>query len=172
MLDPETMQAGAVGRRDHGRNHVPRQHHHEGLSQEPHATEKAFAGGWFHTGDLAVIDADGYVKIKDRSKDIIISGGENISSLEVEDVLYRHPAVIGAAVVARPDEKWGEVACAFVELKEGGEVTEQEIIEFCRERHGALQSAKEASCSGHCQDLDRQDSEVPIARAGEGVCET
>ena len=81
-----------------------------------------------------MVDPDGYVKIKDRSKDVIISGGENISSLEVEDVLYRHAAVIGAAVVARPDEKWGEVACAFVELKEGGQATELELIEFCRER--------------------------------------
>ena len=106
----------------------------KGYLKNPNATEKEFAGGWFHSGDLAVVDADGYVKIKDRSKDVIISGGENISSLEVEDVLYRHAAVIGAAVVARPDEKWGEVACAFVELKEGGEASEKEIIEFCRER--------------------------------------
>lgn len=106
----------------------------KGYLKNPHATEKEFAGGWFHSGDLAVVHADGYVKIKDRSKDVIISGGENISSLEVEDVLYRHAAVIGAAVVARPDEKWGEVACAFIELKEGGHATEREIIDFCRER--------------------------------------
>ncbi|HZA51752.1 MAG TPA: acyl-CoA synthetase, partial [Myxococcaceae bacterium] len=97
------------------------------------ATREAFAGGWFHSGDLAVMHPDGYAKIKDRSKDIIISGGENISSLEVEDVLYRHPAVMVAAVVARPDEKWGEVPCAFVELKPGARVTEHELIEFCRE---------------------------------------
>ena len=106
----------------------------KGYLKNPNATEKEFAGGWFHSGDLAVVDADGYVKIKDRSKDVIISGGENISSLEVEDVLYRHAAVIGAAVVARPDEKWGEVACAFVELKEGGVASERELIDFCRER--------------------------------------
>jgi fatty-acyl-CoA synthase len=106
----------------------------KGYLKNPRETEKEFAGGWFHSGDLAVVDSDGYVKIRDRSKDVIISGGENISSLEVEDVLYRHAAVIGAAVVARPDEKWGEVACAFVELKEGGLVTELELIEFCRER--------------------------------------
>ncbi len=106
----------------------------KGYLKNPHGTEKEFAGGWFHTGDLAVVYPDGYAKIKDRSKDVIISGGENISSLEVEDVLYRHGAVIGAAVVARPDEKWGEVACAFVELKEGGHATERELIDFCRER--------------------------------------
>jgi len=106
----------------------------KGYLKNPHATEKEFAGGWFHSGDLAVVGPDGYVKIKDRSKDIIISGGENISSLEVEDVLYRHAAVVGAAVVARPDEKWGEVACAFVELRDGGQVTELELIDFCRER--------------------------------------
>jgi len=106
----------------------------KGFLKNPAATEKEFAGGWFHTGDLGVVHPDGYVKIKDRSKDVIISGGENISSLEVEDVLYRHSAVIGAAIVARPDEKWGEVPWAFIELKEGGHASEQEIIEFCRER--------------------------------------
>jgi fatty-acyl-CoA synthase len=106
----------------------------KGFLKNPAATEKEFAGGWFHTGDLGVVHPDGYVKIKDRSKDVIISGGENISSLEVEDVLYRHSAVIGAAIVARPDEKWGEVPWAFIELKEGGQASEQEIIEFCRER--------------------------------------
>jgi fatty-acyl-CoA synthase len=106
----------------------------KGYLKNPTATEKEFAGGWFRTGDLGVVHPDGYVKIKDRSKDVIISGGENISSLEVEDVLCRHPAVISAAIVARPDEKWGEVPCAFIELKEGGQATEQEIIAFCRER--------------------------------------
>jgi fatty-acyl-CoA synthase len=98
------------------------------------ATLDAFAGGWFHTGDLGVMQPDGYVKIKDRAKDIIISGGENISSLEVEDVLYRHPAVMVAAVVAQPDPKWGEVPCAFVELKDGAQATEREMIEHCRGR--------------------------------------
>jgi fatty-acyl-CoA synthase len=104
----------------------------KGYLKNPAATKAAFAGGWFHSGDLAVRHPDGYVEIKDRSKDIIISGGENISSLEVEDVLYRHPAVLGAAVVAMPDEKWGETPCAFVELKENTKISEQEIIEFCR----------------------------------------
>jgi fatty-acyl-CoA synthase len=104
----------------------------KGYLKNPAATEEAFRGGWFHTGDLAVMQADGYVKIKDRSKDIIISGGENISSVEVEDVLYRHPAVLTAAVVARPDTKWGEVPCAFVELKDGASASEAEIVDWCR----------------------------------------
>ena len=96
-----------------------------------------------------MVHPDGYVKIKDRSKDVIISGGENISSLEVEDVLYRHSAVIGAAIVARPDEKWGEVPWAFIELKEGGQATEQEIIEFCRERLARFKVPKKV-VFGHC----------------------
>jgi len=103
-----------------------------GYLKNPTATEQAFAGGWFHSGDLAVVQSDGYVKIKDRAKDIIISGGENISSLEVEDVIYGHPAVLACAVVAKPDLKWGETPCAFVELRPGAEATESEIIEHCR----------------------------------------
>jgi fatty-acyl-CoA synthase len=105
----------------------------KGYLRNKRATAEAFAGGWFHTGDLAVAHPDGYIKIRDRSKDIIISGGENISSLEVEDVLFRHPAVAGAAVVARPDEKWGETPCAFIELKPNAEVTADELKQFCRE---------------------------------------
>jgi fatty-acyl-CoA synthase len=104
----------------------------KGYLKSPQATEAAFAGGWFHTGDLAVLHADGYIKIKDRSKDIIISGGENISSIEIEDVLYRHPAVLAAAVVAKPDEKWGETPCAFIELKLGGEATAEGIVAHCK----------------------------------------
>ncbi|MDG4594387.1 MAG: acyl-CoA synthetase [Candidatus Contendobacter sp.] len=105
----------------------------KGYLKNPSASEEAFKGGWFHSGDLAVWHENGYVDIKDRSKDIIISGGENISTIEVEDVLYRHPAVMEVAVVARPDEKWGETPCAFVTVKPGMEhVTEEEIIEFCR----------------------------------------
>ena len=105
----------------------------KGYLKNPKATAEAFAGGWFRTGDLAVMHPDGYVKIKDRSKDVIISGGENISSLEVEEVLYRHPAVMTAAVVARPDEKWGEVPAAFIEVKEGANVTADDIVAHCRE---------------------------------------
>ncbi|HYG90550.1 MAG TPA: acyl-CoA synthetase [Azospirillum sp.] len=104
----------------------------KGYLKNPRATQEAFAGGWFHTGDLGVWHPDGYIQIKDRSKDIIISGGENISTIEVEGVLYKHPAVLEAAVVARPDEKWGETPCAFVTLKEGVSVTEKEIIAWCR----------------------------------------
>jgi fatty-acyl-CoA synthase len=97
------------------------------------ATEEAFAGGWFHSGDLAVMHPDGYVEIKDRAKDIIISGGENISTIEVENAFFRHPAVMDAAVVARPDDKWGETPCAFVTLKPGMQVTEAELIQFLRQ---------------------------------------
>ena len=104
----------------------------KGYLKNAKATLDAFAGGWFHSGDLAVMQPDGYVKIKDRSKDIIISGGENISSLEIEEALYRHPAVLAAAAVARPDPKWGETPCVFVELKAGAQVTAEEIIEHCR----------------------------------------
>jgi fatty-acyl-CoA synthase len=105
-----------------------------GYLKNPSATDEAFAGGWLHTGDLAVIEPDGYVRIKDRSKDVIISGGENISSIEVEDVLHRHPSVDSAAVVAKPDEKWGEVPCAFVELRPNAKATEAEVRQFCREQ--------------------------------------
>ena len=104
----------------------------KGYLKNPKATEEAFAGGWFHSGDLAVVYPDGYIKIKDRSKDIIISGGENISSIEVEDVLYRNPDVLAAAVVARPDAKWGETPCAFVELKAGAATTAEDIVAHCK----------------------------------------
>ncbi len=105
----------------------------KGYLKNPQATRDAFAGGWFHSGDLAVMCPDGYIKIKDRSKDIIISGGENISSIEVEDVLYRHPSVLAAAVVAKPDPRWGETPCAFVELKAGASITAREIVDHCKE---------------------------------------
>jgi fatty-acyl-CoA synthase len=105
----------------------------KGYLKNPHATEEAFAGGWFHSGDLGVMHPDRYIELKDRSKDIIISGGENISTIEVEDVLYRHPAVLEAAVVARPDPMWGETPCAFVTLKPETGATADEIIAFCRE---------------------------------------
>jgi fatty-acyl-CoA synthase len=106
----------------------------KGYFKNPDATEAAFAGGWFHSGDLGVMHPDGYIELKDRSKDIIISGGENISTIEVEDVLHRHPSVFEAAVVARPDPKWGETPCAFVTLKPEATTTADEIIAFCRER--------------------------------------
>jgi fatty-acyl-CoA synthase len=104
----------------------------KGYLKNKAATEKAFAGGWFHSGDLGIMHRDGYVQLKDRSKDIIISGGENISSIEVEDALYKHPAVGAAAVVAKPDEKWGETPCAFIELKPGEAATREDLIAWCR----------------------------------------
>ncbi|MBK9079172.1 MAG: acyl-CoA synthetase [Hyphomicrobium sp.] len=104
----------------------------KGYLKNPKATEEAFAGGWFHSGDLGVLHPDGYIQLKDRSKDIIISGGENISSIEVEDVLYKHPAVAFCAVVAKPDEKWGETPCAFVELRSGANASAEELLEWCR----------------------------------------
>ena len=132
VLDPETMKPVPADGETMGEIFFRGNVVMKGYLKNPTATEEAFAGGWFHTGDLAVMHPDGYVKIKDRSKDIIISGGENISSIEVEDALHRHPAVMLAAVVAQPDAKWGEVPCAFVELKPDGQASEQEIIEFCR----------------------------------------
>ena len=105
-----------------------------GYLKNPEATAKAFRDGWFHSGDLGVLHPDGYIELKDRAKDIIISGGENISTIEIENVLYRHPAILEAAVVAKPDEKWGEVPCAFVTLRaDAPETTAAEIIAFCRE---------------------------------------
>ncbi len=114
----------------------------KGYLKNPSATEEAFRGGWFHSGDLGVMHPDGYVKIKDRSKDVIISGGENISSQEVEDILHGHPAVMMAAVVAQPDPKWGETPCAFIELKEGSSASAGEIIEFCRARMARFKAPK------------------------------
>ncbi|ACB35844.1 AMP-dependent synthetase and ligase [Leptothrix cholodnii SP-6] len=132
VLDPATMQPVPADGVTMGEIFFRGNVVMKGYLKNPDATAEAFAGGWFHTGDLAVLHPDGYVKIKDRSKDIIISGGENISSLEVEDTLHRHPAVMLAAVVAQPDAKWGEVPCAFIELKPGMQVSEAELIDFCR----------------------------------------
>jgi fatty-acyl-CoA synthase len=133
VMDPETMQPVPADGETMGEIMFRGNITMKGYLKNPKATEAAFRGGWFHSGDLAVMQPDGYVKIKDRSKDIIISGGENISSLEVEDVLYRHPAVLAAAVVAMPDDRWGETPCAFVELKKDAIISQQEIVEFCRQ---------------------------------------
>ncbi len=114
----------------------------KGYLKDPEATRKAFAGGWFHTGDLAVKYPDGYIQLRDRSKDIIISGGENISSIEVEDTLYKHPAVALAAVVAKQDDKWGEVPCAFIELRTGMQATEAELIAHCRQHLAGFKCPK------------------------------
>ena len=133
VLDPETMQPVPADGETMGEIMFKGNIAMKGYLKNERATKEAFEGGWFHSGDLAVMNPDGYVKIKDRSKDIIISGGENISSIEVEDVLYRHPAVIAAAVVAKPDPKWGETPCAFLEIKAGVEVTPADIIAHCKQ---------------------------------------
>lgn len=133
VLDPETMQPVPWDGETMGEIMFRGNITMKGYLKNQDATDKAFAGGWFHTGDLAVMQPDGYVKIRDRSKDIIISGGENISSIEVEDALYSHPAVLAAAVVAQPDEKWGESPCAFIELKSGASATAEELRLYCRQ---------------------------------------
>ncbi len=134
IMDPQTMERvpadGATMGEVMFRGNVVM----KGYLKNRKATDEAFAGGWFHSGDLGVLHPDGYIQLKDRSKDIIISGGENISSIEVEDVLFKHPAIAAAAVVAKPDEKWGETPCAFVELKPGADSTAEDVIAFCRDR--------------------------------------
>ena len=133
VIDPETMKPVPQDGESMGEIMFKGNIAMKGYLKNPKATQEAFAGGWFHSGDLAVQYADGYFKIKDRSKDIIISGGENISSIEVEDVLYRHPDVLAVAVVARPDPKWGETPCAFVELKFGVHTTPEDIVRHCKQ---------------------------------------
>ncbi len=132
VMDPQTMKEVPADGQTMGEIMFRGNITMKGYLKNVTATQEAFTGGWFHTGDLAVIHPDGYIKIKDRSKDIIISGGENISSIEVEDVLYRHPAVMAAAVVAKPDPKWGETPCAFIETRPGAQVTAQDIIAHCK----------------------------------------
>ena len=133
VLNPETMEPVPQDGETMGEIMFKGNITMKGYLKNPKATQEAFAGGWFHSGDLAVQYPDGYFKIKDRSKDIIISGGENISSIEVEDVLYRHPAVLAAAVVAKPDVRWGETPCAFVELKADAQVTAEQIVAHCKQ---------------------------------------
>jgi len=142
VMDPGTMQPVPADGETMGEIMFRGNITMKGYLKNPAATAEAFRGGWFHSGDLAVMHSDGYIKIKDRSKDVIISGGENISSQEVEDVLHGHPAVMLAAVVAQPDPKWGETPCAFVELKEGASATEQELIDFCRARMARFKAPK------------------------------
>ena len=142
VLDPETMQPVPWDGETMGEIMFRGNIVMKGYLKNQAATDKAFAGGWFHTGDLAVMYPDGYAKIRDRSKDIIISGGENISSIEVEEALYRHPSVMAAAVVAQPDPKWGETPCAFVELKPGVTVTAEELRLFCRQHMAGFKVPK------------------------------
>ena len=136
----------------------------KGYLKNKASTEAAFAGGWFHSGDLGVRHPDGYVQLKDRSKDIIISGGENISSIEVEDTLYKHPAVQAAAVVAKPDDKWGETPCAFVELKPGAQASKDDLVAWCRKHLAAYKCPAPRRVHGPAQDLDRQGPEIQAAR--------
>ncbi|WP_311514862.1 acyl-CoA synthetase [Oligella urethralis] len=142
VLDPETMEPVPADGKTIGELMFRGNIVMKGYLKNPTETEKSFAGGWFHTGDLGVLHPDGYAQIKDRSKDIIISGGENISSIEVEDVLYKHPAVANVAVVALADEKWGEVPVAFVELKDDAQVSEEELDQYCRERLAGFKRPK------------------------------
>ena len=133
VMDPETMEPVPHDGETMGEVMFQGNIVMKGYLKNPQTTEASLAGGWFHSGDLGVIQPDGYLQLRDRSKDIIISGGENISSIEVEDVLYGHAAVEAAAVVAKPDDKWGETPCAFIELKEGQNPSEKEIIDYCRD---------------------------------------
>ena len=132
VLDPETMSPVPRDGETLGEVMMRGNVVMKGYLKNPKSTGEAFAGGWFHTGDIGVMHTDGYIQLKDRSKDIIISGGENISSIEVEDALYKHPAVMAVAVVAKPDDKWGETPCAFVELKEGMRATPDELVQWCK----------------------------------------
>ncbi|WP_171178094.1 acyl-CoA synthetase [Ruegeria sp. HKCCD8929] len=142
VADPETMAPVPADGETMGEIFMQGNIVMKGYLKNPDATDKAFKGGWFASGDLGVMHPDGYIALKDRSKDIIISGGENISSVEVEGILYKHPAVMEAAVVARPDEKWGETPCAFVELKPGVEASEAELIAFCRDNMAHFKAPK------------------------------
>ena len=142
VADPETMEPVPRDGETMGEIFMRGNDVMKGYLKNPKATEEAFAGGWFHSGDLGVWHEDGYIELKDRSKDIIISGGENISSIEIEDTLYRHPKVLEAAVVAKSDAKWGETPCAFVELKPDAEASAEEIIGFCRENMARFKAPK------------------------------
>ncbi len=142
VLDPETMQQVPMDGASQGEIMIRGNSVMKGYLKNPHSTEEAFSGGYFHSGDIAHQDADGYIQITDRAKDIIISGGENVSSVEVEGALMHHPAVSLCAVVAKPDDKWGEVPCAFVELKDGQSVDEAELIAFARQRLAGFKTPK------------------------------
>ena len=168
VLDPATMQqvardGAALGEVMFRGNVVMK-----GYLKNTSATLAAFAGGWFHSGDLGVIHPDGYIQLKDRSKDIIISGGENISSIEVEDALYKHPAVQVVAVVAKPDDKWGETPCAFVELKPGATANAEELIAWCREHLAAYKCPRHIVFAEIPENLDREITEIQAEGCGEG----
>ena len=166
VLDPETMRevprdGETIGEVMFRGNIVMK-----GYLKNEKATKEAFAGGWFHTGDLGVLDEHGYVIIKDRSKDIIISGGENISSVEVEDILYKHPAVLFAAVVAKPDSKWGEVPCALRRIEGRRQGDGGRDHRLLPQPHVRLQDAEGGGVRTDPEDVDRQDPEVHAAQSG------
>jgi fatty-acyl-CoA synthase len=161
---PGNHGAGPAGCRDHGRGHVPGNNVMKGYLKNTDATDEALAGGWFHSGDLGVMHPDGYIQLKDRSKDIIISGGENISSIEVEDCLYRIPAVEEAAVVARPDDKWGETPCAFVTLRTGARPRSRKSS-ISAGATWPTSSARRRGLRRAAEDVHRQDPEVQAAAA-------
>ena len=140
-----------------------------GYLKNPKATKDALKGGWFHSGDLGVMYPDGYIQLKDRSKDIIISGGENISSIEVEDAIASHPSVLFVAVVARPDAKWGEHPCAFVELRAGATATRRRHHRLRARQAGQIQAAAHHRLFRTAQDIHGQDPEIRAARKGEGL---
>ena len=167
VLDPETMQPVPWDGETMGEIMFRGNITMKGYLKNPSATEKAFAGGWFHTGDLAVMQPDGYVKIRDRSKDIIISGGENISSIEVEEVLYRHPAVLSAAVVAQPDEKWGETPVRLRRTEAGRHGDRRRTARVLPRAPGAFQGAQDVRVPRDSEDLHREDPEIRAARSGE-----
>lgn len=174
VADPETMEPVPQDGETLGEVFTRGNVTMKGYLKNPKATDEAFAGGWFHTGDLGVWHADSYIELKDRSKDIIISGGENISSIEVEDTLYKHPAVSAVGVVAWPDEKWGETPCAFVELKPGADATEEDIIQHCRDnlahfkcpRHVVFGPLPKTS-TGKIQKFKLRDQAVELASAAQ-----
>ena len=167
VMDPETMEKTPADGETLGEVMFRGNIVMKGYLHNKKATEEAFAGGWFHSGDLGVMHPDGYIQLKDRSKDIIISGGENISSIEVEDVLYKHPAVAAAAVVAKPDPKWGETPCAFVELRPGAKVTRGGDHRLVQGEARPLQMPAPRGVRRAAQDLDRQDPEIQAPRFGE-----
>ena len=142
VADPETLEAVPADGQTMGEIMLRGNTVKKGYLKNAAATEEAFGGGWFRTGDLGVVHGDGYIEIKDRSKDIIISGGENISSIEIEDVLYKHPAILEAAVVAKIDEKWGETPCAFITLQPGATLSAGQVISYCRDNMARFKAPK------------------------------
>ena len=176
VLDPETMKPVPRDGETMGEVMFRGNVVMKGYLKNKSSTETAFAGGWFHSGDLGVMHPDGYIQLKDRSKDIIISGGENISSIEVEDALYKHPAVQAAAVVAKPDEKWGETPCAFIELKPGASASSEDIIAWCRKHLAAYKCPRHVvfdelpkTSTGKIQKFKLREMAKAAGTAGQGT---